>query len=199
VFTAMRLLMLDNFDSFTFNLVHYFRELGAEVNVVRNNEIDGAGVIGRGPDAICLSPGPGRPEAAGNMPGVIAACVGKVPMLGICLGHQAIAQHFGGQVVHAPKPMHGKTCEITHDGVGLFQGIGSPLTVCRYHSLVADGAAMPECLRVTARAGDGSVMAVEHRQLPVWGLQFHPEAVLTQAGHELLGNFLALARAARAA
>ena len=189
------LLLLDNYDSFTFNLAQYFMELGEEVRVVRNDAIDAAGVTVLAPDAICLSPGPGRPENAGNMPSIIAAYAGKIPMLGVCLGHQAIVQHYGGRIVHAQRLMHGKVSAITHDATGLFAGIPSPFTACRYHSLAAEPESFPACLEVTARAEDGTIMACAHRELPICGAQFHPEAILTEHGHTILKNFLGMGAA----
>jgi anthranilate synthase/aminodeoxychorismate synthase-like glutamine amidotransferase len=186
---VMRVLVIDNYDSFTYNLVQYLGELGAEPEVVRNDVETTEALLARRPDRVIVSPGPCTPNEAGVSVDVMRRFPeAGVPTLGVCLGHQSLAQAFGGQVVrHAP--VHGKTTEITHDGTGLFAGMSSPLTVGRYHSLVVDPQ-LPECLRVTA-SGDGVVMAVEHRDLPAYGVQFHPESVLTPEGKTLLRNFLA--------
>jgi anthranilate synthase component II len=184
------IVLIDNYDSFAFNLVHYLGELGAEVRVHRNDKITSAAVTAADPDAIVLSPGPCTPKEAGICLDLIAAAAGKVPILGVCLGHQAIGQAFGGKVVRAPHVMHGKTSPIEHDGSGLFAGIASPMQATRYHSLVVEQASMPDALRVTARTPDGEIMALQHKSLPVWGVQFHPESILTLDGKRLLQNFL---------
>ena len=184
-----RVLVIDNYDSFTYNLVQYLGELGAEPEVVRNDVETTEALLARKPDRVIVSPGPCTPNEAGVSVDVMRRFPeAGVPTLGVCLGHQSLAQAFGGQVVRH-MPVHGKTTEITHDGTGLFAGMSSPLTVGRYHSLVVDPQ-VPACLRITA-SGDGVVMAVEHRDLPAYGVQFHPESVLTPEGKTLLRNFLA--------
>lgn len=188
--TAPLLLLLDNYDSFTFNLAQYFMELGEEVRVVRNDELSVEKLLALKPERVCISPGPGRPAGAGVTLELIAACAGKLPLLGVCLGHQAIAEHFGGKVVHAPSLMHGKTSAIYHEGVGVFAGLPSPFTACRYHSLTVDPDTLPACLQVTARTEDGVIMGLRHRELDVEGVQFHPEAILTEHGHAMLRNWL---------
>jgi anthranilate synthase/aminodeoxychorismate synthase-like glutamine amidotransferase len=187
-----RVLVIDSYDSFVYNLVQYLGELGAEPVVVRNDQVTVAEAIDLAPDAVLLSPGPGRPEDAG----IICAAVGAfaergTPVFGVCLGHQAIGHVYGGDVVRAPELMHGKTSHIEHEGRGVFAGLPSPLTATRYHSLVIDPATLPDCLEVTARTADGIIMGVRHRELPVEGVQFHPESILTAAGHDLLRNLLA--------
>jgi anthranilate synthase/aminodeoxychorismate synthase-like glutamine amidotransferase len=188
--TGQRVLVIDSYDSFVFNLVQYLGELGAEPIVVRNDEMTVAGVLAIEPDAVLLSPGPGRPEDAGIICAAVPAFAARgTRVLGVCLGHQAIGHVYGGSIVHAPSLMHGKTSPIEHRGVGVFNGLPSPLTATRYHSLVIDPETMPDCLEVTATSGD-IVMGVRHRELPVEGVQFHPESILTAAGHDLLRNFL---------
>jgi anthranilate synthase/aminodeoxychorismate synthase-like glutamine amidotransferase len=189
-----RVLVIDSYDSFVYNLVQYLGELGAEPEVVRNDQLTLAEAIDRAPDLVLLSPGPGRPEDAGIICDAIRG-FGELgtPVLGVCLGHQAIGHVFGGSVVRAPQLMHGKTSEIRHHGVGVFNGLPVPLTATRYHSLVIDPDSMPDCLEVTAHSDDGVVMGVRHRTLPIEGVQFHPESILTAAGHDLLRNFLARA------
>ncbi|MCG3182186.1 MAG: Anthranilate synthase component 2 [Planctomycetes bacterium] len=182
------LLLLDNYDSFTFNLAQYFLELGEQVRVVRNDELSVEQVLALRPARVCISPGPGRPAGAGITTALIGAC--DVPLLGVCLGHQAIAEHFGGRTVHAPMLMHGKTSAIHHQGAGVFKGLPSPFTACRYHSLVVDPVSLPECLKVTARTEDGVIMGLRHRTRAIEGVQFHPEAILTEHGHALLRNWL---------
>jgi len=180
------LLLLDNYDSFTYNLYHYLGELGAAVEVWRNDALSAEAALARRPEGIVLSPGPCDPA-------------GVCPVLGVCLGHQAVAQAFGGRIVRAPVVMHGKVSAIAHTGEGIFRGLPSPLSATRYHSLIADRASLPECLRVTAETGDGVVMGLEHRELPVFGVQFHPESIETEHGHRLLDNFLAGVRTREAA
>jgi anthranilate synthase component 2 len=188
------ILVVDNYDSFTWNLVHYLRELKAEVRVARNDEISVGDAMGSGADAFLISPGPGIPEDAGISLGLVAACAEtRRPLLGVCLGHQAIGRHFGGTVVPAPELMHGKTCGLEHDGSGVFAGLPSPFTATRYHSLVVDVERLPECLIINATAGDASVQGFRHRELPIHGVQFHPESVASEHGHRLLANFIALA------
>lgn len=184
------LLMLDNYDSFTWNLVQYFGELGEEVVVHRNDQITLAEIDALQPDRICLSPGPGTPDRAGIMIDLIQHFAGRVPILGVCLGHQAIATAFGGSIRQARQLMHGKVSEITHDGTDVFHGLPSPMTVTRYHSLAVDAHDLPECLDVTARTGDGEIMGLSHKTLAISGVQFHPESVLSEHGHALLRNFL---------
>jgi len=189
------LLMIDNYDSFTFNVVQYLGELGAEVKVVRNDQIDVAGIEALAPERIVISPGPCTPDQAGVSMAVIEAFAGRVPLLGICLGHQSIGQVFGGRVVRAGQVMHGKTSMIHHRGQGVFTGLSQPFEATRYHSLVVEQASLPDCLEVTAwtQKDDGSVeeiMGLRHRDLCVEGVQFHPESILTAHGHDLLRNFL---------
>jgi anthranilate synthase component II len=186
-----RVLVVDNYDSFVYNLVQELGELGATPVVFRNDAIDVPGIRAARPDAILLSPGPGRPEEAGITLDVVTELAGVVPMLGVCLGHQAIAQALGGVVVNAPALMHGKTSEISHCGDGIFEGLPQPLVATRYHSLVVTPDRVPGDLLVTATAPDGVIMGLRHRELPVEGVQFHPESILTTAGPALLANFLA--------
>ena len=188
---ATRVLVIDNYDSFVYNLVQELGELGAEPVVHRNDAIDVAGIRAAAPDLILISPGPGRPEDAGVTPSVIGELAGVIPILGVCLGHQAIGQVFGGQIVQAPSLMHGKTSAIHHDGRGVFVGLPDPFTATRYHSLVVDPATVPDVLEVTARTSDGVIMGLRHRTLAVEGVQFHPESLLTPEGPSLLSNFLA--------
>jgi anthranilate synthase/aminodeoxychorismate synthase-like glutamine amidotransferase len=190
------ILIIDNYDSFTYNLVQYFGELGAELQVVRNDAIGVDDIAGMSPQAIVLSPGPGTPADAGITVPVIQRYGATIPILGVCLGHQAIGEAYGGRVIRAPRGvMHGKTSRVLHDGSGLFAGLPSPLSVMRYHSLVVEHGSLPACLRVTAIAEDDAteIHAVQHREHPVWGVQFHPESILTQDGKRILENFLALA------
>jgi anthranilate synthase/aminodeoxychorismate synthase-like glutamine amidotransferase len=188
---AARVLVIDSYDSFVYNLVQYLGELGAEPVVRRNDEIDLAAALAVEPDGVLLSPGPGRPEDAGiACAAVVAFAARDVPVLGVCLGHQAIGHAYGASIVGASELMHGKTSTIEHDGRGVFTGLPSPLTATRYHSLTLDPDSVPDCLEVTATAGD-TIMGVRHRDHPVEGVQFHPESVLTMAGHDLLANFLA--------
>ncbi|HET7266630.1 MAG TPA: aminodeoxychorismate/anthranilate synthase component II [Oleiagrimonas sp.] len=197
------LLMIDNYDSFTFNLVQYFGELGQDVRVVRNDALDVPGIRGMGPDAIVISPGPGTPDDAGVSLDLLRDLDGTIPVFGVCLGHQALGQAFGGKVIRAGSIMHGKTSPVRHRGQGVFAGLPEPLTATRYHSLVVDKTSVPDCLEVTAwtENDDGSIdeiMGLRHRSLPYEGVQFHPESILTREGHALLDNFLqrALPRAA---
>jgi anthranilate synthase/aminodeoxychorismate synthase-like glutamine amidotransferase len=186
-------LVLDNYDSFTYNLVQYLGELGAEVVVRRNNETTLDAIEGLGPDRLVISPGPGRPEAAGITLDVIEHFGGRLPLLGVCLGHQAIGSVFGGDVVRAPVPVHGKTCTIEHDGKGIFAGITASFQASRYHSLVVAEQGWPAALEICARSKeDGLVMALRHREWPLHGVQFHPESILTQEGRRILRNFLEL-------
>ncbi len=184
------ILMLDNYDSFTYNLVQYLGELGAEVAVRRNDEVSVSEVEAMRPTHIVLSPGPCTPNEAGITLALIDKLAGKVPILGVCLGHQAIGQAFGGKVVRARQVMHGKVSQIRHDGKGVFEGIPDEFTATRYHSLAVERASLPECLEVSAQAEDGEIMGLRHRSLAVEGVQFHPEALLTEHGHRMLRNFL---------
>jgi anthranilate synthase component 2 len=188
------LLLIDNYDSFTYNLFHYLGELGEEVRVVRNDEISAAQALSMRPDAIVLSPGPCDPDRAGICLDVIAQSAGKVPLLGVCLGHQAIGQAFGGKVVRAPQPMHGKLSRIHHSGASVFRGLEDGFLATRYHSLVVDRASLPPALEITAETDDGIIMGLQHRSFPIHGVQFHPESIASQHGHALLRNFLNLAR-----
>jgi len=187
---SSRLLLIDNYDSFTYNLVQAFLVLGAEVDVYRNDAITETDALALAPTHLVISPGPGRPDDAGNSLAMIAAFAGKVPLLGVCLGHQCIVQHFGGEIVSAGSLMHGKTSWVQHDGEQLFSGLPNPFEAGRYHSLAADREHIPEGLVVTAETNDGEVMSVRHRELAVAGVQFHPESVLTPNGPKLLDNFL---------
>jgi anthranilate synthase/aminodeoxychorismate synthase-like glutamine amidotransferase len=187
---AVRILVIDNYDSFVYNLVQALGELGADPVVFRNDAIDVAGIRRERPDAVLVSPGPGRPEDAGISLTAIRELAGELPILGVCLGHQAIGQVFGGTVVRAPRLMHGKTSEITHDGAGIFTGLPDPFVATRYHSLVVAPETVPDDLVVTATADGDVVMGLRHRSLDVEGVQFHPESILTPSGPALLGNFL---------
>jgi anthranilate synthase component 2 len=187
----MRLLMIDNYDSFTYNLVQYLGELGAEVEVFRNDAASAEELLARAPAGVVISPGPGAPKDAGvSLAAVRAAAARGVPLLGVCLGHQAIGEAFGGRVVRARSIMHGKTSLISHDGRGLFQGLASPFEATRYHSLVVERASLPEVLEVTAQTADGEIMGLRHRAHPIEGVQFHPESILTAVGKPLLRRFL---------
>ncbi len=193
-----RVVVVDNYDSFTFNLVQYLAELGAQTAVVRNDAVSAAEVIAAEPSAIVLSPGPGRPEDAGICVDLVRASArASVPLLGVCLGHEAIGLAFGGRVVNAAQIMHGKRSDIEHTGDGVFTGLPNPLRATRYHSLVVERASLPPSLLLTAWTADGTVMGVQHRDHPVHGVQFHPESIGTPEGHALLGNLLAGAEAAR--
>ncbi|MFT3757264.1 anthranilate synthase component II [Thauera sp.] len=186
----MRLLMIDNYDSFTYNLVQYFGELGVRVEVYRNDEITLDQIVAMKPDQLVISPGPCSPAEAGISVPAIKAFAGKLPILGVCLGHQSIGAAFGGRVVHARQLMHGKTSPVRHQGAGVFRGLPDPLVCTRYHSLAIERDSLPDCLEVTAWTEDGEIMGVRHRTLDVEGVQFHPESILTECGHELLRNFL---------
>jgi anthranilate synthase component 2 len=189
------LLVVDNYDSFTWNLVHYLGELGAEPSVVRNDKISAEEALARAPDAIVLSPGPCTPNEAGICLDLIRRAAGAAPILGVCLGHQAIGQAYGGEIVRAPKLMHGKLSRIEHDGRGVFVGIDGPFEATRYHSLTIRPESMPAELEVTARTEDGVIMGVAHRSHPVHGVQFHPESIASQHGRRIFENFLHIARA----
>jgi len=184
------LLMIDNYDSFTFNLVQYFAELGEEVKVVRNDEIGVSDIATIKPDRICISPGPCSPTEAGISVATIQQYAGKIPILGVCLGHQAIGEAFGGKVIRAKKVMHGKTDVIHHTGEGVFKGLTERFRVTRYHSLAIEKASLPTCLAITAETDDGEIMGVRHKEFIVEGVQFHPESILSEQGHALLKNFL---------
>jgi anthranilate synthase component 2 len=187
------LLLIDNYDSFTYNLVHFLGELGAACEVVRNDKIGVAEAIARKPRGIVLSPGPCTPNEAGICLDLIAKAGADIPILGVCLGHQAIGQVYGGKVVRAPAPMHGKLSRITHKGKGVFKGLPKRFEVTRYHSLIVDRASLPACLSITAETSDGLIMGLQHKAHPVYGVQFHPESIASEHGHALLANFLEVA------
>jgi anthranilate synthase component II len=186
------LLLVDNYDSFTYNLYQYLGELGAETRVLRNDEMTAEAALALGPERIVISPGPGTPDQAGLSLELIRHAAGRVPLLGVCLGHQALGQAFGARVVRAPVLMHGKTSPIHHDGRTVFAGLEDPFTATRYHSLIIDRDSVPDCLEVSAWTAEGIVMGMRHRRLPLEGVQFHPESILTPAGKDLLRNFLQL-------
>ena len=188
---AAKVLVIDNVDSFVYNLVQYLGELGAQPIVVRNNEVTVDDALATKPDAVLLSPGPGRPEDAGILCDAITAFAGKVPVFGVCLGHQAIGHVFGGNVIRAPELLHGKTSLVHHHNTGVFSGLESPVQATRYHSLVVESATVPDGLEVTATTDDGMIMGMRHRDVDVEGVQFHPESILTNHGHAMLANFLA--------
>ena len=183
-----RLLLIDNYDSFTYNLLHYFAELGAQVEVIRNDAMSAAEALAKKPDGIVISPGPSNPDHAGICLKVIKQNQ-AIPLLGVCLGHQAIGQAFGGKIVRT-HPMHGKVSRIKHSGEGVFAGLNNPLEVTRYHSLIVERETLPDCLKVTAETDDGIIMGLQHKTLPIHGVQFHPESIASEQGHELLKNFL---------
>ena len=185
-----RLLLIDNYDSFTYNLVQAFLVLGADVNVFRNDEISVEQALEIAPTHLCISPGPGRPEDAGVSLDMIAAFERRVPIFGVCLGHQSVVSHFGGDIVSAPRLMHGKTSSVNHDGKTIYQGLASPMQAGRYHSLAADPGTVPGTLEITATTARGEIMGVRHRKLPIEGVQFHPESVLTPDGDAMMKNFL---------
>jgi anthranilate synthase component 2/para-aminobenzoate synthetase component 2 len=185
-----KLLLVDNYDSFTYNLVQAFLVLGADVRVYRNDEITVAQALQLAPTHVCISPGPGRPEDAGVSLAMIAAFERRAPLFGVCLGHQSLVHHFGGKIVSASRLMHGKTSTVTHDGRTIYRGVPNPFQAGRYHSLTAEDATMPACLEVTARTERGEIMGARHRELPLEGVQFHPESVLTPEGNRLMENFL---------
>jgi anthranilate synthase component II len=189
----MRVALIDNYDSFTFNVVHALGAHGATIDVIRNDAMSAEALLARGHQAIVISPGPCTPNEAGISLDVIKLAAGKVPLFGVCLGHQAIGQAFGGKVIRVG-PVHGKVSRITHDGKGLFRGLNGPLDVTRYHSLVVEAASLPEALIATARSEDGLVMALQHRAKPIYGVQFHPESIATEQGATICRNFLTLAR-----
>ncbi len=191
--------LIDNYDSFTYNLWHYLGELGATVTVLRNDARDVEGILGDRPDAIVISPGPCTPKEAGICCDLIAAASASVPVMGVCLGHQAIGQVFGGDVIRAPLPMHGKLSEIQHEGRSVFRGLNHSFLATRYHSLIVSRETLPDDLEITAQTGDGLIMGLAHRTRPVHGVQFHPESIASEHGHALLRNFLDIAAAFNAA
>ncbi|MDT8902877.1 anthranilate synthase component II [Anaeroselena agilis] len=185
------ILLIDNYDSFTYNIYQYVTHLGRQVRVARNDRITLEEIAAGGYRAVIISPGPGTPDDAGISKDLVARFAGRLPILGVCLGHQVIGEVFGGKVVRAPKPVHGKTSAVSHDGRGLYRGLPQPFTAGRYHSLIIDRAGLPDCLTVTATSDDGLIMGVRHNRYPVEGIQFHPESVLTPDGVSLLANFVA--------
>jgi anthranilate synthase component 2 len=194
------ILVLDNYDSFTWNIVHYLRELGAEIRVERNDSLTASEALASGAAGFLISPGPGRPESAGASLDLVAACAeARRPLLGVCLGHQAVAQHFGSKIVRAAAVMHGKTCAVSHEGNGLFEGLPSPMIAARYHSLTVAPESLPERLEANAFAEDGTLQGLRHRELPIHGVQFHPESVASRNGHRLLENFIRIADCSAAA
>ncbi len=189
-------LLIDNYDSFTYNLFHFLGELGAEVVVHRNDALSVQEALALNPEGLVLSPGPCDPDQAGICLDLVAAATGRLPILGVCLGHQSVGQSFGGKVVRAPAPMHGKLSQISHEGKGVFAGLPSPLTATRYHSLVVERNSLPDSLEITAQTADGVIMGLSHRELPIHGVQFHPESIASEHGHALLENYLKIAKAA---
>lgn len=187
------ILLIDNYDSFTYNLVHYFGELGADIEVHRNDTLTVDEVLARKPQAIVLSPGPCDPDKAGICLELVERAAGKIPIFGVCLGHQTIGQVFGGKVIRAPLCMHGKMSRISHDGKGVFEGLPQDFEATRYHSLTLDPDQIPDCLEVTARADDGVIMGIRHKDMPIYGVQFHPESIASEHGHDILANFMKLA------
>ena len=185
------ILLIDNYDSFTFNLVHLLGELGAACDVRRNDALSVAEALDMAPDAIVISPGPATPDDSGICLDLIARAAGRVPVLGVCLGHQAIGQAFGGRVVRAPHPMHGKISAVSHRDTDVFRGLPSPFRATRYHSLIVERATLPECLEITAETEDGIIMGLRHRTAPVFGVQFHPESIASEHGRTIMANFLA--------
>ncbi|MFP6740935.1 MAG: aminodeoxychorismate/anthranilate synthase component II [Alphaproteobacteria bacterium] len=188
------LVLIDNYDSFTYNLVHFLGELGGEVTVERNDAVTVDEVLARAPEAMVISPGPCDPDRAGICLEMVERAAGAVPLLGVCLGHQSVGQAFGGKVVRAPYVMHGKLSEISHNGEGLFKGLPNPFSATRYHSLVVERDSLPDCLEVSAETDDGVIMGIAHRELPIHGVQFHPESIASEHGHALLRNFLDIAK-----
>jgi len=195
---AAMILLIDNYDSFTFNLYHFLGDIGAQCEVWRNDKLSVQDALAMRPEAIVLSPGPCTPTEAGICLDLIGAAAGKIPLLGVCLGHQAIGQAFGGRVIRAPEPMHGKVSAITHGGTDILAGLPSPFRATRYHSLIVERDSVPQTLVPTAWTDDGLIMAMHHRLLPVYGVQFHPESIASEHGHAILANFLALARGTNA-
>ncbi len=188
-------LLLDNYDSFTYNLRHYLGELGAEVEVCRNDAISADEAVSMGVEGIVISPGPCDPDRAGICLDVVEKAAGRLPVLGVCLGHQCIGQVFGGHVVLAPKPMHGKVSDITHTGEGVLAGLPSPFKATRYHSLTVERESLPDCLEITAESDDGVIQGLAHKDLPIHGVQFHPESIASEHGHQVIQNFLDITRA----
>ena len=184
------IILIDNYDSFTYNLVHYLSALGATVEVIRNDAIRASDVLGKKPAGIVISPGPATPNDAGICLELITLNNGTIPLFGVCLGHQSIGQAYGGKVVRAAQVMHGKTSPVTHTGTGIFASIPSPFTATRYHSLIVEKASLPDCLDATAETADGTIMALQHKTQPVFGVQFHPESIASEHGHDMLRNFL---------
>jgi anthranilate synthase component 2 len=189
---AKNILLIDNYDSFTYNLVHYLQSLGAKVEVLRNDALSASDVLAKKLNGIVISPGPATPDDAGICLELIKQNAGQIPLLGVCLGHQSIGQVYGGKVVRAPQVMHGKTSQILHRGEGIFADIPSPFTATRYHSLIVERASLPSCLTVTAETADSTIMGLQHKTLPVFGVQFHPESIASEHGHDLLRNFLSM-------
>lgn len=187
------ILLIDNYDSFTYNLVHYFGELGGDIEVHRNDTITVDEVLAKKPEAIVLSPGPCDPDKAGICLELVKRAAGVIPIFGVCLGHQAIGQVFGGKVIRAPLCMHGKMSRISHEGKGVFEGLSDDFKATRYHSLTLDPDQIPDCLEVTARSEDGVIMGIQHKELPIYGVQFHPESIASEHGHDILANFMKLA------
>ncbi len=191
--------LIDNYDSFTYNLLHYLGELGAEVDVHRNDALGADDVLAMKPQGIVISPGPCDPDHAGICLDLVSKAAGQVPVLGVCLGHQSIGQAFGGRITRAAKPMHGKVSEISHNGSGIFDGIPSPFVSTRYHSLMVERSGIPDCLDITAESDDGVIQGLSHKSFPIFGVQFHPESIASEHGHRLLGNFLDISTHWRAA
>ena len=191
------ILMIDNYDSFTYNLVQAFRELGADMQVVRNDEIDVDGIRTRVPSALILSPGPGNPNSAGVTLEAITAFAGQIPLFGVCLGHQSIAQAFGGRIIHAKRLMHGKTSRIRHDGKGVFAGLPQDFAAMRYHSLAVERETLPPCFEISAEAEDGEIMGLRHKTLPIESVQYHPESIGTPEGMRQMRNFIEMAKEVR--
>jgi anthranilate synthase component 2 len=187
---CMTLILLDNYDSFTYNLLHYLGELGKDAQVIRNDAISVEALLAKKPEGIVISPGPGTPDESGICLELVKQASGKVPLFGVCLGMQTMGQVFGGKVVRAPKPMHGKVSPVIHTGKGVFKGLPSPFNATRYHSLIVERESLPECLEITAQTQDGIIMGLQHKQYNVHGVQFHPESIASQHGHALLRNFL---------
>lgn len=196
VYSGAMIVLIDNYDSFVYNLYHYLGELGAQVEVIRNDRITVDELMAKRPDALVLSPGPCTPNEAGICLELVERAAGKIPIFGVCLGHQAIGQAFGAKVVRAPSLMHGKISTIHHSGQGVLRGINDDFSATRYHSLTLEPDSMPDCLDVQARTDDGVIMAMAHKELPVYGVQFHPESIASEHGHQILKNFLELAEAA---
>lgn len=192
-------LLIDNYDSFTYNLLHYLGELGADVAVRRNDAISPAQAIAMNPEGIVISPGPCDPPQAGICLDLLAAIPDTMPVFGVCLGHQSIGQHFGANIVRAPKPMHGKVDKISHNGQGVFKSIPSPIEATRYHSLTIDPESFPDCLEITATSSDGVIQGLRHKTRPIFGVQFHPESIASEHGHDILKNFLDISKTRKAA